>query len=79
MWRWYGRGQARDYIEKKEDYERFGVQEYWLVDPRNEVVLVYVLENSKYRLFSSAEEQDIVRSSVLAGFETNLKEIFAEE
>ena len=70
---------ARDYIEKKEDYERFGVQEYWLVDPRNEVVLVYVLENSKYRLFSSAEEQDIVRSSVLAGFETNLKEIFAEE
>ncbi len=70
---------ARDYIEKKEDYERFGVQEYWIVDPCNEVVLVYVLENEKYRLFSSAEEQDIVRSSVLAGFETNLKEIFAEE
>lgn len=70
---------ARDYIEKKEDYERFGVQEYWIVDPRNEVVLVYALENGKYFLFSSAEEQTIVKSKVLAGFETNLENIFAEE
>lgn len=69
---------ARDYIEKKEDYERFGVQEYWIVDPRNEVVLVYALENGKYSLFSSAEEQTIVRSKVLAGFEINLENIFTE-
>lgn len=68
---------ARDYIEKKEDYEKFGVQEYWIVDSHNEVVLVYTLEQSKYLLFSSNEESDSIQSRVLNGLRTSTAEVFA--
>ena len=32
-----------DYVEKKELYERFGVHEYWIVDPIESIVQVYLL------------------------------------
>lgn len=37
-----------DLIKKKDLYERFGVQEYWIVDPETKLALVYQLQNSKY-------------------------------
>lgn len=32
--------QQRDYVEKREEYLRFGVREYWIVDAEREEVLV---------------------------------------
>ena len=37
-----------DLIKKKDLYERFGVKEYWIVDPETKLALVYQLQNSKY-------------------------------
>lgn len=65
----------RDSFEKKALYEKFGVQEYWLVDPANQVIEIFVLKNCKYELFSMASVKGIVSSSVIAGLEINLLEL----
>jgi Uma2 family endonuclease len=37
-----------DLVTKKELYEKFGVKEYWIIDPDTKEAIVYKLENSKY-------------------------------
>ncbi len=66
----------RDYVEKKEDYECFGVKEFWLIDPQNEIIQVFSLENDKYKPFSSADENGVVKSKILNGFEIKWEDIF---
>ncbi len=70
---------VRDYVEKKNDYENFGVKEYWLIDPLNETIIVHALEDKKYKIFSSVEEQGIAKSKILEGFELSFEEMFGEE
>jgi Uma2 family endonuclease len=70
---------VRDYVEKKNDYESFGVKEYWLIDPLNETIIVHSLEDKKYQVFSSVEEKGIAKSKLLEGFELSFEEIFGEE
>ncbi len=65
-----------DRVTKKDLYERFAVKEYWIVDVRNKTIEVYRMENDRYVLFSSAEEEGKITSSVLPGFELEVKEIF---
>ena len=38
----------RDYIEKKEICEQYGVKEYWVVNPEDYVVDIFSLEQNKY-------------------------------
>lgn len=66
----------RDRIEKKDMYEQFGVPEFWLVDPNNRSVEVYQLLEDRYKVFAFAAENGKVQSSVLAGFELEVAEIF---
>jgi Uma2 family endonuclease len=42
----------RDYdlIRKKELYQKFGIQEYWIVDPDTKLVMGFVLQNGQYIL-----------------------------
>ena len=40
----------RDKLNKRELYERFGVKEYWIVDPSNKSVEVYLLKDGALKL-----------------------------
>ena len=40
----------RDKLDKRELYEKFGVKEYWIVDPFNKSVEVYRLKNGSLKL-----------------------------
>ena len=40
----------KDLTEKKDLYERFGVLEYWIINPAEESVQVYLLKEGKYEL-----------------------------
>jgi Uma2 family endonuclease len=65
----------RDLHQKKVLYERFKVKEYWIVDPANGTIEVFVLEGTKYELFSFAAEEGTVKSKIIDGFEVEVSEI----
>lgn len=56
-----------DTNEKKELYQRYGVEEYWIVLPEYLTVEIYSLEENQYRLFSSATDDQIIKSKLLTG------------
>ena len=42
--------QKRDLTVKKDTYEKFGVKEYWIIDPFVKTVTVYRLTDGKYQI-----------------------------
>ncbi len=64
--------------EKKEEYERFAVKEYWLVDPRTKGVEIYIMRENAFRLHALQEGTGSVASTVLDGFELDVAELFED-
>lgn len=60
-------------------YERFGVSEYWLVDPDRETVAVHRLEEGRFHKTAdlAAGAGDVLATPLLPGLEIRLAEIFA--
>lgn len=54
---------------------RFGVQEYWIVSPKNKGIQVFVLENGNYGEPTSYYDE-IIKSTVFNDMEINLENIF---
>ena len=42
-------GRTRDLVEKRGDYAAAGVKEYWIIDPRDRLVTVLILDGDDYR------------------------------
>jgi Uma2 family endonuclease len=68
-----------DLVEKKEIYGRFGVQEYWIVDPKKQWLEIYFNEDGKFKSIQRLEKTGIAKSLVLTGFQIELKKLFAIE
>jgi Uma2 family endonuclease len=67
----------RDMVKKKKLYARFGVKEYWLVDPGEKTVEIYLLENNSFILAKRFGEKDILESPLFSGLKIKLLRIFA--
>jgi Uma2 family endonuclease len=67
----------RDRHRKLEIYRRYGVREYWIVDPANRAIEVLVLEAGEYGLASFAAETGAVASTVMPGLAVAVAEVFA--
>ena len=65
-----------DRVTKKDLYLKFGVMEYWLIDPIYQTVEIYALEQDKYVLKLMLVESGEVVSQVLEGFKIDIKAIF---
>lgn len=68
--------EATDRGKKMQAFARFGVREYWLIDPKNETVEVYELVGDSYRLAQTASAGDEVRSARLSDLECPVQTLF---
>lgn len=68
---------TRDTKEIFENYQRYGVSEYWLVFPELHCIEVFALKNALYSLYCSTERTDRkVFSKLLKGMEIDSRLIF---
>jgi Uma2 family endonuclease len=68
----------KDEVTKRKLYERFGVQEYWLLDPELETVKIFRRERQVFgrALELSKEANDVLTTDLLPGFDLAITEIF---
>lgn len=65
-----------DRTTKKDIYEKFGVNEYWIVDQENKLIEVFELVDGHFQLFCAGQLKDLITSKVLQGFELVAETIF---
>lgn len=70
---------AREMREKYQVYEESGVREYWIVNPENENILPYVLENGKFTGKAPMIKGDKVSPTIFPDLVIDLDYIFEEE
>lgn len=67
-----------DYIRKLNLYERFGVKEYWIVDPRFNSIQVNVLNSEGYyEIIGIYKGEEKANSSIFETLAIDLKDIFS--
>ena len=65
---------THDTVRKRDVYEKNGVREYWIVDVEERTVAQLVLRKKHYTL-TELGEADVIKASVLAGFEMRVGEL----
>jgi Uma2 family endonuclease len=69
----------RDRGDKYDLYQRHDVREYWIVDPTARFVEVFVYQGEGFTRQGLYGPEETFASSVLAGREIDLKQIFSKE
>lgn len=67
---------TNDKIRKKTQYERFGVKEYWIVDPRHHIIDQFVLEGVKFYLHATYAPGDTLLSDRFSCISIDLTLLF---
>ena len=68
----------RDRTYKKTLYARYGVKEYWLVDPATKTIEVLKLQERGFEQVAlyACEEKAVLKSPLLVGLSIDLEEVF---
>ncbi len=67
---------GRDWVVKRDLYAKYGVKEYWLIDPINRTLWVMLLRDGYLELAATYHEGDTLVASTIKGFTVNLSDIF---
>lgn len=68
----------RDETDKLMLYEKYGVKEYWVVNPDARYVMVYILSGSTYNKPAYYTQNEILKSHVLQEFTLDLSGIWSD-
>lgn len=70
----------RDYVIKRNLYEKYKVQEYWIVDHKEREVIFYTLKNNAYTEPRSFKEDEEIISKLpdLKEFRISVQDIFTD-
>ena len=67
-----------DRLVKLNLYQRAGVREYWIVDPENRAVQVFLLDDIRYlRICEEYGQKDVAKVQVLEGCFVELEKVFS--
>ena len=67
----------RDLVEKRRDYARAGISEYWIIDQEKERVIVLTLKAGRYQVFRECGMDGNAESRILKGFAIDASELLA--
>lgn len=68
-----------DRLVKLNLYQQAGVREYWIVDPENQSVQVFLLDGGLLRIHEEYGPKDIAKVNVLDGCFIELSRVFSEQ
>jgi Uncharacterized protein conserved in cyanobacteria len=66
----------RDLLVKRQLYAKYGVAEYWVIDPENRLVGVYRLQNKRLESAASLRNGDEIATSLLPDFRITVSSVF---
>jgi len=61
---------------KFESYQKYGVREYWIIDPKQKLIEQYFLVNEKYKLIDIFDSIDYISSKVITNFTIPVRSLF---
>jgi Uma2 family endonuclease len=64
-----------DKEDKFKEYQKAGVLEYWIVDPFNQSIEIFTLENGAYKLFGKWGLGETAKSKLLDGFGISVDDV----
>jgi len=66
----------KDETSKLALYEKYGVKEYWIVNPGAKYIMIYRIKGDKYGKPDYLKDNDVIESQVLKGLKIDLLDIF---
>ena len=69
---------SKDMIDKLNTYRLSGVKEYWIIDQKQENIMVYGFNNYEIEKYKTYEKGDVVQSLVFNGLSTDIVSLFNE-
>ena len=68
---------TKDMIDKLNTYSLSGVKEYWIVDPKQENILLYSFKENEIDRYVNFVKGDVARSFVFDGLSADIKSLFS--
>jgi Uma2 family endonuclease len=68
----------KDRREKFLLYEKYGVKEYWLVEPDAKLITAFILKDGQYGRPNIYSDEEKMKTAIFADLSVNLAEVFAD-
>ncbi len=67
---------SRDMVDKLNTYMTSGVKEYWVIDPKQEKIILYLFEDFEIENMEIYNTKEVAESFIYTGLKVTVKDIF---